>query len=332
MFLARRLACLSSVAALAALALPAAAPGAKAAPEKYKVLVVTSNAGALTDAGVAAIRAAGKTAGFSVTAPSAADVGDQFTAKKLETYRAVVFLNTGPASPLTDAQRASFEDYFHLGGSFVGIGSAIETDPSWQFLTDILGARASGKAAVQSATVKVYDRVHEATADLPEYWSRTDGWYNFTTTVRGVSHVLDTVVEDPFGQQPQGNTLDGIAGGTMGADHPLSWCKDFRGGRSFYTGLGNTAASFDAGLTKHLRGAIDWAAGVSDPVYSDCGATVLKNYQQVKVSGPPNLSERSASISSRTGGSSRPTAAAACTCTIPRAERRRSSPTSPCTR
>ena len=27
------------------------------------------------------------------------------------------------------------------------------------------------------------------------------------------------------------------------------------------------------------------------PVYSDCGATVLANYQQVKISGPPNLSE-----------------------------------------
>ena len=139
--------------------------------------------------------------------------------------------------------------------------------------------------------MKVYDRVHEATKDLPEYWDRTDGWYNFTANVRGVAHVLDTVVEDPFAKQPQGNTLDGIAGGTMGADHPVSWCKDYKGGRSFYTGLGNTVASFNAGLTTHLKGAINWAAGQSDPVYSDCGATVLKNYQQVKVSGPPNLSE-----------------------------------------
>ncbi len=286
---ARRLA--PAITAFLALLLPAAASAAPPPPEKYKVLVVTSTAGGLRDAGLSAIRAAGKTAGFSVVAPSPADVGDQFTAKRLEGYRAVVFLNTGAASPLTDAQRHSFEDYFHLGGGFVGIGSAVETDASWQFLTDILGTRASGRTAVQSATVKVYDRVHEATKDLPEYWSRTDAWYNFTSNVRGVSHVLDTVVEDPFGPQPQGNTLDGISGGTMGADHPLSWCKDYKGGRSFYTGLGNTAASFDAGLTTHLKGAISWAAGQSDPVYSDCGATVLANYQQVKVSGPPNLSE-----------------------------------------
>ena len=54
--------------------------------------------------------------------------------------------------------------------------------------------------------------------------------------VRGVSHVLATVVEDPFGPQPRGHTLDGIAGGTMGANHPVSFCKDYQGGRSFYTG------------------------------------------------------------------------------------------------
>jgi hypothetical protein len=284
---------LAGLAAAAALLLPAAASAAKAAPPDagYKVLVVRSAEDAVSSAGLAAIKQAAKTGDFTVVAPEPADVGDHFTAKKLEQYRVVLFLDTGQASPLTDAQRQAFESYFHLGGGFVGVGSAIETDQSWQLMTDILGTRASGRTAVQSGTVKVYDRVHDASKDLPRYWSRTDNWYNFTTNVRGVSHVLDTVVEDPFGPQPQGADLDGIAGGTMGADHPVSWCKDFQGGRSFYTALGNTTASFDASLTTHLGGAIGWAAGASDPVYSDCGATVLKNYQQVKVSAPPNLSE-----------------------------------------
>ena len=71
----------------------------------------------------------------------------------------------------------------------------------------------------------------------------------------------------------------------------MSFCKDYQGGRSFYTGLGNTVASYDASLTTHLKGAISWAAGQSDTAYSDCGATVLRNYQQVKVSAPPNLNE-----------------------------------------
>jgi ABC-type sugar transport system substrate-binding protein len=71
---ARRLA--PAIIAFLALLLPAAASAAQPPPEKYKVLVVTSTAGGLSDAGVSAIRAAGKTAGFSVVAPSPADVGD----------------------------------------------------------------------------------------------------------------------------------------------------------------------------------------------------------------------------------------------------------------
>ena len=150
---------------------------------------------------------------------------------------------------------------------------------------------------MQPGTIKVADRIHDASKGLPEYWNRADAWYNFATNVRGESHVLATVVEhvDDLGSfeiQPWGGRLDGIEGGTMGADHPITWCKDWRGGRSFYTGLGNTAASFaESALRSHLGGAITWAAGQADPVYSDCGATVLANYQQTAVALPPNISE-----------------------------------------
>ena len=44
-------------------------------------------------------------------------------------------------------------------------------------------------------------------------------------------------------------------------------------------------------MRRHLAGAIEWTAGESDPVYSDCGATVLANYEQVKVTAPPNINE-----------------------------------------
>src|SRR4051812_25199717 len=281
-------------ASLALLATPAVASAEHLAPKAAappKVLVVTSTQDAVTTAGLNAINQAASSGDFTVDAPAPADVGNSFTAAGLDAYRAVVFLNTGQASPLTDAQRAVYETYFKKGGGFVGIGSAIETDSSWAFLDGVLGTRSTGRTTVQTGTVKVADRVHDATKNLPEYWDRTDNFYNFTKNVRGLSHVLATVVEDPFEPQPGGNTLKGITGGTMGADHPVSFCKDYQGGRSFYTTLGNTVGSYDADMVKHLRGAINWAAGQSDPTYSDCGATVLKNYQQVKVSAPPNLLE-----------------------------------------
>ena len=130
------------------------------------------------------------------------------------------------------------------------------------------------------ATIKVADRVHVASKSLPEYWQRTDEWYDFAANVRGRSHVLATVDETTY------------TGGGNGFDHPIAWCKDFRGGRSFYTGGGHTAAAYgEPAFRRHLAGGIEWAAGVADPVYSDCGATVLANYEQNKIGAPPNLNE-----------------------------------------
>ena len=145
---------------------------------------------------------------------------------------------------------------------------------------------------MQTGTVKVFDRVHDATKALPEYWDRTDAFYNYTVNVRGASHILATVVEDPFEPQPQrqharrASPAARWAPTTRSPSARTTWAA----ARSTPT-LGNTPESFDADLVKHLRGAINWAAGQSDPVYSDCGATVRANYQETKISAPPNLAE-----------------------------------------
>ncbi|GAA2217060.1 hypothetical protein GCM10010429_47720 [Micromonospora olivasterospora] len=112
----------------------------------------------------------------------------------------------------------------------------------------MLGTRATGAAPVSPATVTVADRVHPASATLPERWRHIDRWYTFAANVRGVSHVLATVDEKTY------------AGGSMGFDHPVTWCKDYQGGRSFYTGLGATrraSAAPTCGPT--------WAARSSGP-------------------------------------------------------------------
>ncbi|MER5598297.1 ThuA domain-containing protein [Streptomyces sp. NPDC002265] len=282
---------------LASASVPAAAasPPDAAAPEnsgkQYRVLVFTKSADAnpaVTDAGVSAIRQLGDQLRFTV---QVTDDARKFDKEHLKQYRAVVFLNTS-GDVLTTAQQGAFEAYYRAGGGFVGIGSAIEAQPDWTFLSDALGTRATGRTGVQPGTIKVADRVHDASKKLPEYWTHTDDWYNFKSNVRGKSHVLATVVEDAFKKQSWGGDLTGISGGKMGYDHPVTWCKDWEGGRSFYTALGNTADSFgEKDMRSHLGGAIKWAAGQSDPVYSDCGATVLSNYQQTAVAAPPNLNE-----------------------------------------
>jgi cytochrome c len=96
------------------------------------------------------------------------------------------------------------------------------------------------------------DREHPATRSLPEVWQRTDEWYNFKKNPRGRVHVLATVDEQSY------------TGGTMGADHPIAWCQNFDGGRSWYTAMGHTTESYsDPLFRRHLWGGIQSAAGVS---------------------------------------------------------------------
>jgi hypothetical protein len=63
-------------------------------------------------------------------------------------------------------------------------------------------------------------------------------------------HVLTTLDESTY------------SGGTMGADHPNTWCQNFDGGRSWYTGMGHTIESFsEANFLRLLLGGIQTAAG-----------------------------------------------------------------------
>jgi type 1 glutamine amidotransferase len=51
----------------------------------------------------------------------------------------------------------------------------------------------------------------------------------------------------------------------MGPDHPIIWCHDFQGGRSWYTGLGHAPSAFtdEPEFIQHLLGGIEWAAGAA---------------------------------------------------------------------
>ena len=188
---------------------------------QYRVLVFTkATAGGRTRRPAPACRRSERFGDDRFTV-QVTDDARRFTEKHLDKYRAVVFLNTS-GDVLDAAEQAAFEQYFFDGGGFVGIRSAIETEADWGFLTDIIGTRANGSSPVTEATIKVADRVHVASENLPEYWERTDQWYNFTSNVRGKQHVLATVDETTY------------SGGTMGFNHPITWCQDYKGGRRLH--------------------------------------------------------------------------------------------------
>ncbi|WP_208641592.1 ThuA domain-containing protein, partial [Streptomyces africanus] len=171
---------------------------------------------------------------FKVQATDDASVFTDET--KLGRFNAIVFL-TGGGDVLDAEQEAGLEAYMEAGGGFVGIHDAARAEPYSDWFTGLVGARpaASSPAAVQRATVEVGDRRHPATKDLPVQWKRPDTWLNWVKNPSGDVHTVARVRESTY--QP--------GAGANGWDHPVSWCRDYDGGRSFYTGMGGTVSSYD---------------------------------------------------------------------------------------
>ncbi|MFF2996329.1 ThuA domain-containing protein [Streptomyces sp. NPDC057950] len=229
---------------------PAASKGA-AGPGGSRVLVFSKTAGFRHDAipeGIAAVRELGIEGGFTVDATE--DAG-AFTARNLARYDAVVFLST-TGDVLDDTQQGAFERYIERGGGYAGVHAAADTEYDWDFYGGLVGAYFQSHPAIQPATVDIEDTGHPATSGLPGTWERTDEWYNYRSDPRERVHVLASLDESTY------------SGGTMGGDHPIAWCQEYRGGRAFYTGGGHTKESYaDPAFRQHLLGGIRYATGAA---------------------------------------------------------------------
>jgi PKD repeat protein/glucose/arabinose dehydrogenase/type 1 glutamine amidotransferase len=235
-----------------------------------KVLVFHGPPDATTTAGVAALKAIGDA--NDLTVDEAEDATD-INAANLENYRALVFLNTA-GNLLNAEQEGAVERFMKDGNGFLGIGSAAQGE-SGAFFTGLIGARPApgGSTETSEQLVVPGDRVHPATRTLPLKWTRSDAWYTWSSQITGKLHVLARY-----------RATDAAAGDATEADDndtPISWCRDYGGGRSFYTGMGRTAAAFgEDDFRTHLTGALRWAAGV---IRGDCKATIYANYKGTKI-------------------------------------------------
>ena len=233
----------------------AAPPTAAAAEPLTKILVFSKTAGFRHDSipnGIAAIRQLGTSNGFAVDATEDAAA---FTTANLAQYDAVVWLST-TGDVLDDTQQAAFESYIRGGGGYVGIHAAADTEYAWAWYGNLVGAWFDSHPAIQQARINVEDRSNASTAHLPPTWTRTDEWYNYRTNVRATAKVLASLDESSY------------TGGNMSGDHPITWCKNYDGGRAWYTGLGHTQESYaDPDFTAMLLGGIKVAAG---NVAADC--------------------------------------------------------------
>jgi type 1 glutamine amidotransferase len=276
------------VCAVAAAAAFGMAPAAAQTDDAYEVLVVGKTLGfrhSSIDEATHAIIALGEEHGFTVDvwdppndsggwwgpgSPGQPDLtlpSTPFTsAGDLEKYKTIVFVspvdNTNDLDPtrqrlLDDTELAAFQGYIRNGGGFVGLHAATDTMHTVPWYSQLTGggARFLNHPAQQTANMVVESPAHPSTDNLPAVWTRFDEWYNFTRNPRDDVHVLITLDESTYDP----------GSGAMGDDHPLAWCHNFEGGRSWYEGAGHTEASYaDPTFMEHVLGGIEWTAGVVD--------------------------------------------------------------------
>lgn len=267
----RRARTLAALLAMLVTAGVAAALPAVAQP-RFSVLVFSKVTNFYHDsipAGVAAIQRLGADHGFDV---EATDDASAFTDDNLARFDAVVFNNTNSTPDSGDLlnaeQRTALQRYIRDGGGWAGLHAASASERDWPWYEGLVGAIFDHHPTPQVGRVKVLDRVHPSTKDLPELWEQQEEWYNWRVNPTGKVHTLAQI-----------KVRDGISGLDEGVDHPFSWCQNYDGGRSWFTAGGHAAEKFsDELFLAHLLGGIEWAAGA---VPGDCSATQTGNFQRV---------------------------------------------------
>ncbi|WP_127473310.1 ThuA domain-containing protein [Microbacterium sulfonylureivorans] len=266
----------TGVTAVAALGLTLSV-GIAAAPafadDEYKVLVVGQTLGfrhSHIDDTTNAVIQLGEDNGFTVDVwdsrqPALTLPSSPFTSgEDLSKYATIIFAspvdatnNLDPTRPrlLNDSELAAFQSYIRSGGGYVGLHAATDSMHTVPWYSELTGgsARFRNHPAQQTATMRVESPGHPSTTMLPTEWVRFDEWYNFTVNPREDVHVLITLDESTYNP----------GSGAMGADHPIAWCHNFEGGRSWYEAAGHTDVSWsDPLFLEHILGGIEWTAGL----------------------------------------------------------------------
>ena len=263
------------------------------AAEVVKLMVYTETAGfrhASITAGIAALNKLVVDEQFEdvdFTVEQVPTSTGAFTDANLARFDVAVFVST-TGNVLDATEQAAFERWVRAGGGYVGIHAAADAEYTWPWYGDLVGGWfKSHPNGTPQATVIVEDAVHASTAHLPARWTRVDEWYNYRQNPRSyvcqtepevagveLQTTADVTIPTAVDQRPKNcgvhvllkmdETTYSNNGDAMGADHPISWCDTWDGGRTFYTGLGHTDASFtEPNFLTHVSAGILTAAGIA---------------------------------------------------------------------
>ena len=233
-------------AALVSLAMPALSA------TKGKILVYSGSTGYRHEsipAGVAAVKRLAEKAGYTADATEDPEV---FTAEKLAPYQALVLVSnsTDPKKPesewFTGARRDALQAFLAAGKGVVGLHAAADSHYHWGWYQQMIGGHfAKHPPGTPEGTLTVIDKKHRANKGVALTMRRIDEWYYFDD-YDPRSTLLVTLDPQSIGEKDVN-------------PNPVSWAREFEGGRVFYTAMGHTPETYsDPNFLNHLAGGLAW--------------------------------------------------------------------------
>lgn len=183
-----------------------------------------------------------------------------FTEQNLTNYDVVVWANTSGNELLDNTQQAAFEKFIRAGGGFVGIHAATDTyrNRSWPWYNDLVGAIVqTNPNHTRNNTAGAMDVLveHPIVEHLDEVWTKDEEWYYWE--LNG-GYIFDQNINLLRVRSTGDNSYD--------AARPITWYKEYDGGKSFYTALGHNGSDYVVGsdFGELIKNAIIWTASEED--------------------------------------------------------------------
>jgi cytochrome c len=199
--------------------------------KEKRILIFSKNTlekGAFTEA-VSSLAAYATEQGIQVDTTTNADY---LVEDSLQRYGAVVFLHTS-RDVLETRHQNELERFVQAGGGLAGIHASPGSRYQWPWYNRLLGAiyeKQQDSLIASNVTMNVVEEEGKLTEGLQKSWSQSDRLYRFASLNTDNKVVVEAAQQEP-----------------------VSWYREYDGGRVFYTAAGGTVDSYkNENFLRHL--------------------------------------------------------------------------------
>jgi hypothetical protein len=221
-------------------------------PAKQRVLIFSHSTGYRHESIAAGVPALQRLIEAEGAEPLHSEDPAIFAADRLRGIDTIILLSTttepkaAASEWWTGPRRDAFQNFVRSGGGVLGIHAAADSHYHWPWYGRLIGGYfRRHPPGTPKGRLIVVDSGHPSTRGLPKEHARVDEWYFFQAFEPG-SRLLLNLDPRSIGEEQAGPS-------------PMSWAREFEGGRVFYTALGHTPESYrDPYFLEHVRGGLRW--------------------------------------------------------------------------